>query len=152
VNRALACVALVACAAADSPPPPPLAHEAIAITWGYQPELDMLAARVRRLKRELRGNLPGWETMIRIAQMANDQLGLESFEQQVPPGPGYHASPATLVGMGPYVRKRALELAAHGSDAELRFLIADEARRYAVGSAQVDGELCEVEAWLAAHR
>ncbi len=129
-----------------------LQHQAAAIQAEYQPKLDALVARVRILKRDVRGNLPGWEPNIRISQLANDKLGLEPFEQTVPPGPEWRPNPPSLLGMGPYAQKRAAELASQNKVDELRFLVEDERKRYDKGIAEVDDLLKQVENWLAAAR
>lgn len=129
-----------------------LEREAAAVAQLEQPVLDALVMRTRVLKRELRGNLPGWQNMLRTAELANDLLGLEPFTQAAPPGPGFRPSPTTLLGIAGYVRDRARELVARGQQHELQFLVDDERRRYARGIADVDRELGRVEAWLAASR
>jgi hypothetical protein len=129
-----------------------LQREADAVALLEQPVLDALVARTRVLKRELRGNLPGWQDMLRTAELANDLLGLEPFTQATPPGPGWRPSPASLLGIAGYVRVQARELAARGNQHALQFLVDDERRRYARGIEEVDGELARVEAWLAANR
>ena len=121
---------LVACSHARDP-------NAIAVA--HQPQLQALVARVQALKGKLHG--PDWETRLRMAQLANDELGLPPFEQMTPPGPSWHPSPATLLGIADYVRARAREL--HGDD--LRRLADDEQRRYDLGIHDVEVRLRELE-------
>jgi hypothetical protein len=113
------------------------AHDPNAIATAYQPQLQALVARVHVLQHQLHG--ADWQTLLRKAQLANDELGLPPFEQTTPPGPGWHPSPATLLGIADYVR--GLEL--HGDD--LRRLVEDEQRRYDAGIHDVDVRLREVE-------
>ncbi len=87
--------------------------------------------------------------MLRSAEAANDALGLPPFTQAQPPGPGWRASPASLLGIGPYVVARAGELADHGKLHELEFLVEDEQRRYREGIAEVDRRLAQIERWIA---
>jgi hypothetical protein len=129
-----------------------LQAEATSVALEQQPALDALAARITALKRDMGHNLPGWETMIQYAHLANDELGLWPFTQAVPPGPGWQPSPATLLGIGPYVRTKAPELAKAGKTEELRFLVADERKRYAEGIQSVKEHLEQVEQWIATRR
>ena len=126
-----------------------LAGEADAIAVAHAPALGALVARIGRLKRGLRGNRPAWESMLRVAELANDALGLPPFTQTVPPGPAWRPSPASLLGMAPYVHERAHDLAARGDRTALEHLVADERARYDRGIAEVDANLAEVERWLA---
>jgi len=128
MRRQIYVVLLVACSHARDPN---------AIAAAYQPQLDALVARVNALKPKLHG--ADWQTLLRMAQLANDELGLPPFEQTTPPGPGWHPSPASLLGIAGYVR--GLEL--HGED--LRRLVEDEQRRYDTGIHDVDGRLRELE-------
>lgn len=114
-----------------------------------RPALDALVARVTVVKRRLQGNAPGWEMMLRNAEAANDELGLPPFTQSQPPGPEWRASPASLLGMGPYVLVRAQQLAGQGKLGELEFLVEDARRRYREGIADVDRRLAQVEQWIA---
>lgn len=114
-----------------------------------RPVLDALVVRVAALKHRLRGDVPGWEMMLRSAESANDKLGLQPFTQPQPPGPQWRASPASLLGMGPYVLVRAQQLAEQGKLGELEFLVEDERRRYREGIAEVDRRLSQVEDWIA---
>ncbi|HEX7837118.1 MAG TPA: hypothetical protein VF469_06615 [Kofleriaceae bacterium] len=127
-----------------------LQAQAAAIVRSRQPALEALVGRVAALKRLLRGNLPGWEAMLRNAEAANDALGLQPFTQSQPPGPGWRPSPASVLGMGPYVLVRARQLAEQGKVRELEFLVEDEQRRYRDGIADVDRRLAQIERWLAA--
>ena len=129
-----------------------LQREATAITVFTQPRLDALVVRIRVLKRDLRGNMAGWETMLRTAELANDELGLPPFTQSVPAGPSWKPSPATLLGIGSYVHGQADELANHGKRRELERLVVDERRRYEEGIGEVDRNLSQVESWLALAR
>ncbi len=142
---------LVALAAACSRPDPTAALQAQAavVVRAYQPALDALVARIAAVKHQLRSDRPGWEMMLRNAEAANDELGLPPFTQATPPGPQWRASPASLLGMGPYVLVRAQQLARRGSRGELAFLVDDAQRRYREGVAEVDRRLAEVEHWLA---
>ena len=113
-----------------------------------QPTLDTLVFRVRYLKREMRGNLAGWEAHWRNAELANDQLGLPPFSQLEQPMPGWRAVPISLLGMQNYVRMRANELVeAHDRDG-LAFLVSDTRARYARGMIEVSTYLTDVETWL----
>ncbi len=114
-----------------------------------RPALDGLVARVIVLKRRLQGNASGWEMMLRNTEAANDELGLQPFTQSQPPGPEWRASPASLLGMGPYVLMRAQQLAEQGKLDELEFLVEDARRRYREGIADVDRRLAQVEQWIA---
>lgn len=138
--------AAIACHHGD--PARELAHQAHELAHAHDTELAGLVARIDGVKRDLRGNRPGWEQMLRTAQLANDGLGLPPFEQSVPPGPRWKPSPASLLGIGPYVEARADELAAHGQLDQLRFLIDDARRRYDRGIAEVAQRLGELEASL----
>ena len=129
-----------------------LEREANAVVDENQRSLDALVNRITTLKHELRGNLPGWQDMLRLADLANDELGLPPFAQTVAPTADWKPSPGSLLGMGPYVRAHAAELASHGKRDELEFLIADERRRYAQGIAETDARLAEVERRLATVR
>lgn len=141
---------IAACACACSHPTELAKLEAEAALVGVlnQPVVDSLVVRVSAIKRDLRGNVPGWEAQWRIAELANDQLGLPPFAQLVPPGPGWHPVPASLLGMRGYVEARARQLAVAGNRADLAFLVRDERARYARGLAEVDDHLCEIERWL----
>lgn len=125
-----------------------LRFEASALAAVKQPKLDALVARVRDLQHRLRGELPGWPNMLRIAELADDELGLPAFTQATPPGPEWRPNPTTLLGMGAYVRTRAAELANQGRRDELRFLVDDERARYDRGIASVTDHLEQVERWL----
>jgi hypothetical protein len=128
MRRQIYVMLLVACSHARDPN---------AIAAAHQPQLDALVARVNALKQKLHG--PNWQTLVRMAPLANDELGLPPFEQTTPPGPGWHASPATLLGIADYVR--GLDL--HGDD--LRHLADDEQQRYDAGIHDVDARLRELE-------
>jgi hypothetical protein len=125
-----------------------LRDRAVAIAEHEQPALDALVGRIARLKQDLRGNLPGWESALRTAELANDELGLPPFTQTEPPGAGWQPSPASLLGIRPYVEVRAADLARAGRTAELQFLVEDERARYARGIADVAKHIAEVERWL----
>ena len=127
-----------------------LRDEALALVRVHAPRIDALAARIAALKHDLRGNLPGWEGLFRVAQLANDELGLSPFEQARPPGPGWTPSPTSLIGMSAYVPARAAELARAGRVAELRGLVTDVRGRFEHGIADVDAKLGFVDARLAA--
>ncbi len=144
----LVLVALVACARPSELDA--LEGEATSIALEQEPALTALAARVAALKRDMGSNQPGWETMIGYAYLADDELGLPPFTQTVAPALGWQPSPATLLGIGPYVRTKAAELAKAGKTDELRFLVADERRRYAAGIKSVTEHLEQVEKWIAA--
>lgn len=143
----LACVVALAVACGDDIAD--LRGEADAIARARQVELDALVARIATLKRDLQGNLPGWESMLRVAELANDELGLPPFTQTVPPGPAWRPSPASLLGIAPYVHDRARALIDRG---ELEHLVRDERARYTQGIAEVELRLAEVERWLASSR
>jgi hypothetical protein len=151
VTRFAVLVAL-ACARSAAPVPDALAAEAVAIAAVNHPALDALVARVDHLKRGLRGDLPGWQTAMRTAELANDGLGLPPFTQTVPPGPSWRPSPASLLGIEPYVRVKAPQLAAAKDVVALERMIADERKRYADGIREVSAHLDEVDAWLATPR
>lgn len=112
-----------------------------------RPRVAALVLRLAHVKEQLRGNRAGWETELRVAELANDDLGLPPFTQDVPPGPAWRPSPASLLGIDPYVVRRATELTDRKA---LQFLYDDTRARYARGTAEVDARLAEVEAWLAA--
>ena len=126
-------LALVACHAAPDP---------IAVANAYSPQLEVLSLRVSAVRSRLRGNPPGWQDMFRIAQLANDELGLPPFEQMTPPGPSWRASPASLLGM------KAQLAQLPPSEA----LVADARRRYREGCAHVDARLTQLEVWLSSLR
>ncbi|HSN30535.1 MAG TPA: hypothetical protein VLT45_29820 [Kofleriaceae bacterium] len=111
-----------------------------------RPCVAALVLRLARVKDQLRGNRPGWETELRVAELANDELGLPPFTQEVPPGPEWRPSPTSLLGIDPYVVRRASELTNREA---LQFLYDDTRARYARGTAEVDARLAELEAWLA---
>jgi hypothetical protein len=138
---------LVACSGSDRLSD--LQTQAAAIVRANRPALDALVARVAVLKHRLQGNAPGWEMMLRNAEAANDELGLQPFTQSQPPGSEWRASPASLLGMGPYVLVRAQQLAEQGKLGELKFLVEDERRRYREGIDDVDHRLAQVEQWIA---
>lgn len=127
-----------------------LEAEAALVARENQPALDALVARVAVAKRRLRGNLPNWQTMLRTAELANDELGLPPFEQEQPAGPAWRASPATLLGIAASVRDQTRTLAAHGDLEGLRRLVADERRRYAQGLVDASDHLAQVERALVA--
>jgi hypothetical protein len=127
-----------------------LRDRATTIALSHKPALDALVARIAALKPRLRGNLPGWESELRVAELANDELGLPPFTQVVPPGPEWKPSPASLLGIAPYVAARANELASANRRDELRFLVHDEQARYEHGLVEVSARLDQVESWLAA--
>ncbi len=139
-------VALVACSHPNELAT--LQAQADAVGVVNQPALDALVARVRFIKRELRGNLPGWEMQWRIAELANDQLGLWPFAQMTPPGPEWRPVPASLLGMRPYVQVRARQLVEAKDRAALAFLVTDERARYARGLGEVRDHVAAIEAWL----
>ena len=126
-------VALVACHTAPDP---------IAVANAYAPQLELLALRISSVRSRLRGNPPGWQDMFRIAQLANDELGLPPFEQTVPPGAGWRPSPATLLG----IKSQLAQLP------PTEPLVADARRRYREGIDHVDARLTELENWLASLR
>jgi outer membrane murein-binding lipoprotein Lpp len=126
----------------------PLERETTTIAAAHQLQLDTLVARIHVLQREIRGNRPGWQTMMRTAELANDQLGLPPFTQTQPPGPEWRPSPATLLGIASYVRHQAADLAKRSKRPQLQFLVDDERRRYDQGIAEVDRNLATVERWL----
>ena len=111
-----------------------------------RPRVAALVLRLAHVKERLRGNLPGWETELRVAELANDELGLPPFEQEVPPGPQWRPSPASLLGIEATVTKRAGELT---DRARLQFLVDDTQARYVKGVAEVDARVAELEAYLA---
>ena len=111
-----------------------------------RPRVAALARRLAHVKERLRGNLPGWESELRVAELANDELGLPPFTQEVPPGPEWRPSPASLLGIEPTVMRRAGELT---DRAQLQFLVDDTRSRYANGVHEVDERLAELEAYLA---
>ncbi len=140
--RALAvavAVALIACA------PAALQDEVVLTANAYDPQLLVLKLRVQALKYRLRGNLPGWQDMFRVAQLANDELGLWPFEQGTEPGLAWQPSPASLLGM----RARLVEVARRDSAEQKRALAADARDRYRQGIVSVDSHLSRVESWLA---
>ncbi|MEO6776819.1 MAG: hypothetical protein ABI467_28035 [Kofleriaceae bacterium] len=158
-------VALIACTSADSTPlasgsaaSPARARvvervaserDALATVEVLErPILATLVIRIAALKRALRGNLPGWEDMLRVTDLANDELGLPPFSQVTAPGTGWRPSPATLLGIGPYVERRGEALAQAGQPDELSRLVIDARRRYAEGASRVAEELARVEHWL----
>ena len=110
-----------------------------------RPRVAALVLRLAHVKARLRGNLPGWENELRVAELANDELGLPPFTQDVPPGPAWRPSPASLLGIEPYVVARAHELT---DRAQLQFLYDDTRSRYATGVTEVSARVAEVEAWL----
>jgi hypothetical protein len=126
-----------------------LRDRAIAVAVIHGPAVDVQVRRIALLKLGLRGNLPGWENALRIAELANDELGLPPFTQIEPPGPGWKPSPASLLGIAPYVEMRANQLAADRRRGELQFLVEDERARYARGIASVDDRIGQVERWIA---
>ena len=146
--RSLVLVGLVACAKSNELAT--LQDEAASIARDQDPALRALMARVAALKRDMGHNRPGWETMLQYANLADDELGLPPFTQADAPALGWQPSPATLLGIGPFVRKKAAELAKAGKTEELRFLVTDERRRYAEGIKSVQDHLAQVESWLAA--
>ncbi len=125
-----------------------LAREADAIATRNQPKLDALVVRIHGLQRDLRGERPGWENMLRIAELANDELGLPPFTQTVQAESQWRANPTTLLGMGTYVRKRSHEV----SGTALQHLVDDERERYDRGIASVTTRIREVERWITASR
>jgi len=111
-----------------------------------RPRVAALVVRIAHVKDRLRGNLPGWESELRVAELANDELGLPPFTQDAPPGPTWRPSPASLLGIEPYVVQRARQL---GDRAQLQFLVEDTRARYVNGVTEVSARVAEVEAWLA---
>jgi hypothetical protein len=126
-------LAFVACHSVPDP---------IAVANAYTPQLELLSLRISALRSRLRGNPPGWQDMFRIAQLANDELGLPPFEQTTPPGKGWRPSPATLLGIKPQLAQLP------PTDP----LVADARHRYREGIAHVDAQLTQLEAWLASLR
>ncbi len=147
--KVLVVVLIAAVACARTREPTQLEGAAIAIAVESRPRLDALVARIVALKRELRGDRPGWQDMLRLADAANDLIGLPPFTQSEAPGPAWRPSPATLLGIEPYVRGLAPELAIGGRLDELRFLVVDERRRYDESIAAASTDLDLVERWLA---
>jgi hypothetical protein len=129
-----------------------LAKSADKIAADEQPILDDLVSRVNYLKFNMGHNLPGWELKMRVAEMADEALGLQPFAQLSQPLPSWKPSPTSLLGMGPYVHVQAQKLAHEGKRHDLEFLIEDERRRYDEGVAHVDDLLKQVEQWLALNR
>jgi len=113
-----------------------------------QPVLDTLVERVHFIKREMGANRPGWETQWRIAELADDQLGMPPLAQDVPPGPEWRPVPTSLLGMRIYVDGRARQLAEAKDRAALAFLVSDERARYARGLGEVRDHIVEVEDWI----
>lgn len=142
----LACLIWAACARPD--PLVALQQQAAAIADANQVRLAVLVGRIAVLKQRLRGNLAGWEDNLRQAELACDDLGLPPFVQVVPSTSAWRPSPASLLGIAPYVRTRAAQLVSRGDLASLRFLVTDEQRRYDAGVVKVDGELARIERWL----
>ncbi len=129
-----------------------LQAESRRVARDHQPQLDAIAARLDRIKRHLRGNLPGWENMLRTAELANDELGLPAFTQISRPGPAWRPSPATLLGIEGYVRDQVAALVARHDLGALRYLVDDERKRYDVGIAEATAHVAQVEQWLDAAR
>lgn len=124
-----------------------LQAEANRVAVAAQPRLVMLVARVFALKRGF-GDRPDWQMLLRMSQVANDELGLEPFEQIVPPGPNRKLPPGSLLGIAPYVLVQAEVLAKAGKRHDLEYLIQDERRRYDEGIASVDKQLILIERLL----
>ncbi len=143
-------VTLLACAKPDTLAG--LERDAVDLVATRQPDLVRLVGRIAMIKRDLRGNRPGWEQMMRVADLANDELGLPPFTQTLPPGPAWAPSPASLLGIGPHVCSHAAELATTHKHDELAFLVADARRRYDEGIARVDDRLGQLERWIASGR
>jgi hypothetical protein len=148
---AAALVALAACSPAPARDLGALSAEVSAIVDLNKPRLDLLVGRIAELKRDLRHNLPGWQEMLRAAELANDALGLPPFVQVAPPGPGWAPSKASLLGMGPYAKQRAAELAKAGQRAELAFLVDDTRRRYVESDQEISEWIDLVDRWLVAN-
>jgi hypothetical protein len=125
-----------------------LQAQATAVAAAAQPRLVALIVRVYALKRGF-GNRRDWQKLLRISQMANDELGLQPFEQVVPHGPSWKPGPATLLGIAPYILVQADVLAKAGKRHDLEFLVQDERRRYEEGISSVDKHLIQVEHLLA---
>ncbi len=124
-RRAIAVACVLACAGcSDRRDARELEREITALTESYQPLIDDLVARLQHLKHDIRDTMSGWENAFRMAQLANDAIGLQPFEQMVPPGPGFRNPPASLLGMGAAIRKHAAELASAGKTDELAALLA----------------------------
>ena len=153
MKLALALVVIASCGksapTASSPSLDELAARCDQIAEAEQPTLDALAVRVNALKPEMRHEYPGWVAQFRMAQMANDVLGLPPFEQMEPPVPGRQIPPATLLGMRPYVHQQCPKLAHDGHRHDLEFMLVDMRRRYDEGVAHVDDLLKPIEAWVA---
>jgi hypothetical protein len=110
-----------------------------AVIAAAEPQVAALVARIAHVKTQLRGNLPGWETQLRLADAANDLVGLPPFTQSEPPGPAWRPSPATLLGFAAYARTHAIDPRA----------LAD---RYEHDIAAATADLDAIDAWLARSR
>jgi len=113
-----------------------------------KPVLDTLVERVHFIKRAMGSNVPGWETQWRIAELADDQLGLPPLAQDVPPGRGWRPVPTSLLGMRWYVDERATQLVEAKDRAALAFLVSDERVRYVRGLGEVRDNIAEIESWI----
>jgi len=139
------CLLLAACAPRDDVGE--LRARVDRVVAEQRPRVAALVMQLAQVKQRLRGNLPGWENELRVAELANDELGLPPFTQDVPPGPTWRPSPASLLGIEPAVVQRAHVLT---DRAQLELLYDDTRSRYATGIAEVSARVAEVEAWLAA--
>jgi hypothetical protein len=135
---------LAACARADEGGA--LRAQVGAVIAEQRPRVAALVLRLAHVKERLRGNRTGWESELRIAELANDELGLPPFTQDAPPGPGWRPSPTSLLGIEPYVTARSRELTDRRA---LQFLCDDTRVRYAAGLTEVGARIAQLEAWLA---
>jgi hypothetical protein len=142
-------IALVA-ACSSEPSLDDLVQQSDAIATFHEQILNTFVIRVSWLKTHMGHNQPGWERSVRVAEMANDLLGLSPFAQTVPTKPGRVIPPASLLGMGPYVHDESRKRAQQGDRHGLEFLVQDEERRYCEGEPKVTALLDDVEGWVAA--
>jgi hypothetical protein len=125
-----------------------LRREAYALADGYQPTLDALAVRTLRLKARFNGDLPDMYNALALANIADDTLGLWSFDQIKPAGPDWRAMPTTLLGFREFVHTHVDDIVKQGDLPHLQRLVQDLERRYIKGIATVEDDLFAVESWL----
>jgi hypothetical protein len=148
---AIAGLALAACSTQPKPDAKELAAEIDALVASYQPQLDVLVARVEHTKPGLAGHLgaSGWDRAWRIAEAANDVLGMPPYLATTPAGPERLIPPGSPLGIGPDLKKRVPKLVEANNTEALARILLDVRMRFFGDIVQVSNYLDQVEYWEA---